>query len=366
MIEAENGQQGLEVFRIQKPDLVVSDLQMPVLGGLEVQRTLVREFPQTPILVISEQGGFEEMIQALRVGAWDYLTKPIHQLSLLEHALCRALERARLIEDNRVYRQQLEIANQALKKNLATLEQDQEAGRSVQMRLLPKQDMIFGAYHFSHHVEPSLYLSGDFVDYFSVNDDQLAFYIADVSGHGASSAFVTVLLRSLVLQMLGRYQSQNDPMVLKPAQVLSRLAKEIYYAKLGKYLTMIYGVIDRRIGQLTYSIAGHYPNPILLEGLQARFLEGKGFPAGIMEDTPYESYEHFLKPDTHLVLCSDGISEIMQGSDLAQKEAALLSMVGQTDANLHALVDGLDLKHRSNLPDDITLLTLWYRPEDNS
>lgn len=295
VIEAENGKQGLEVFRDQKPDLVVSDLQMPVLGGLEVLKTLVREFPQTPVVVISELGGFEEMIQALRIGAWDYLSKPIHQLSILEHALCRALERARLIEDNRVYRQKLEIANQALKKNLETLEHDQKAGRSVQMRLLPKQDMIFGAYHFSHHVSPSLYLSGDFVDYFAINDNQLAFYIVDVSGHGASSAFVTVLLRSLVLQMLGRYQSQNDPMVLHPAQVLSHLAKEIYKAKLGKYLTMIYGVMDHSMGHLHYSIAGHYPNPILLEDGIARFLEGRGFPAGIMEETTYESYEHFFE-----------------------------------------------------------------------
>lgn len=73
----------------------------------------------------------------------------------------------------------------------------------------------------------------------------------------------------------------------------------------------------------------------------------------------------FLKPDTHLVLCSDGISEIIEGTNLAQKEAALLSAVQKTNADLPTLVDRLDLKHRSNLPDDITLLTLWCRPEDN-
>ncbi|MBP6104294.1 MAG: SpoIIE family protein phosphatase [Gammaproteobacteria bacterium] len=366
VIEAENGAEGLEIFRSQKPDLVVTALQMPVLGGLEVLRTLVQEYPASPVIIIAEQGDLEAMIQALRIGAWDYLTKPIHQWSVLEHALCRALERARLIEDNRIYRQQLEIANQALKKNLETLEQDQEAGRSVQMRLLPKQAMVFGSYHFSHHVAPSLYLSGDFIDYFAINEDQLAFYIADVSGHGASSAFVTVLLRSLVLQMLGRYQTQGDPMILHPEQVLSSLAEEIYKEKLGKYLTMVYGVIDRSIAQLSYSIAGHYPNPILLEAGEARFLSGSGFPAGIMEKTPYECYAHTLKPDTHLVLCSDGITEIITGSDLAQKEASLLAMVCETRANILSLVDHLDLKNKTNLPDDVTLLTIWCRPEDNS
>ncbi len=365
VIEAENGAQGLEMFRAHKPDLVVTDLEMPVLSGLDVLGTLVQEFPETPVVVIAKTDHVETIIQALRLGAWDYLSKPIHPWSVLEHALCRALERARLIQENRLYRQQLEIANEALKKHLRTLEQDQEAGRSVQMRLLPKQNMVFGAYHFSHYVAPSLYLSGDFIDYFAVNEDQLAFYIVDVSGHGASSAFVTILLRSLVLQMLGRYRTQLDPMILQPAALLSSLAKEIYQAKLGKYLTMIYGVIDSRIAQLSYSIAGHYPHPILLEGGQPRFLSGSGFPVGIMQKTEYESYQHFLKPDTHLVLCSDGISEIVAGDNLLEKEASLLSMVRETRASILPMIDRLGLKHRTDLPDDVTLLTIWCRPENN-
>ncbi|HQW58123.1 MAG TPA: response regulator, partial [Gammaproteobacteria bacterium] len=134
VIEAENGQVGLEIFKNQKPDLIVTDLQMPVLGGLEVLSAVTKASPETPIVVISEAGGLNDVIKALRIGAWDYLTKPIVQIPVLEHAVCRALERSRLIEENRIYKRELELANQALKKSLDILEEDQEAGRSVQMK----------------------------------------------------------------------------------------------------------------------------------------------------------------------------------------------------------------------------------------
>lgn len=360
VIEAEEGQQGLLMCRSKKPDLVVIDLQIQGLSGIEILRTITQEFPELPIVVISETNGLEAVIQALRIGAWDYLSKPLHALSVLEHALCRALERARLIQENRLYRQQLETANQALQKNLQILQADQEAGRSVQRRLLPDSERTFGHYHFAYHVAPSLYLSGDFVDYFEINSDQLGFYIADVSGHGASSAFVTVLLRSLLLQLLGRYQTEAHPLILKPTDLLNHLSQEIYDAKLGKYLTMIYGVIDCKKNQLSYSVAGHYPTPILLKGDQASFLSGSGFPAGIIQKTNYTAYQQTLKPGMKLLFCSDGILEIVEGADLEAKEKQLLSLALQTGAAIPALVNHFNLNERLNLPDDVTLLSIAY------
>jgi len=358
IIEASDGKQGLEVFRQEKPDVVVTDLQMPVQNGLEVLKILTKEFPETPVVVISEPGGLDDVIQALRIGAWDYLTKPIAQLPILEHAVCRALERSRLIQENRIYRRELELANQALKKNLDILEQDQEAGRSVQMRLLPEQAVRFGPYSFTHRVTPSLYLSGDFVDYFKINDNQFGFYIADVSGHGASSAFVTVLLKSTMSQILTHYQTQNDGLILEPDKVLSRLAYEIHTAKLGKYLTMIYGVVDWNVHQFSYSIGGHYPNPVLLESGKARFLEGKGFPVGIMKSTNYPRYQVTLNEHMRLMMFSDGIAEILPEKDMEAKDKLLLSMVEAGGGTVDYIIQKLELGDKKGLPDDVTMLAL--------
>ncbi len=361
MIEAENGEKGLEIFRSEKPEVVINDLQLPGLSGLEVLKTITKEAVELPIVVISEAGGLDDVIQALRVGAWDYLTKPIAQLPVLEHAVCRVLERSRLIEENKIYRRELESANQALKKSLDILEQDQEAGRSVQMRLLPEQGMEFGQYHFNHNIAPSLFLSGDFVDYFKINDKQFGFYIADVSGHGASSAFVTVLLKSIMAQVLSRYEAHHDSMIVEPEKVLAYLGTEIYSAHLGKYLTMVYGVIDWIENKLSYSIGGHYPNPVLLEDGKARFLEGEGFPVGIMKQAVYTRHEIDLQPKVKLMMFSDGIAEILPEKDMASKEALLLSMVSEGDAKIEYFIDRLGLQNKKVLPDDVTILTLWHK-----
>ena len=99
-----------------------------------------------------------------------------------------------------------------------------------------------------------MYLSGDCVDYFQINAQQFGFYLADVSGHGASSAFVTVLLKSAMTQLLDRYQAHQVDVILAPEKVLAQLGTEIHAANLGKYLTMIYGVIDITRNELRYSV----------------------------------------------------------------------------------------------------------------
>jgi sigma-B regulation protein RsbU (phosphoserine phosphatase) len=358
ILQTDTVEKGLSIFRAEKPDLILTDLKMPGMTGLELLEILAKESPQTPIVVVSGIEAMDDVIQALKRGAWDYVMKPLKDMILLERSIGKALERSRLVEENRQYRVALEDANQALKKNLDILEQDQEAGRSVQMRLLPQQNVGFGPYAFTHSVVPSLYLSGDFVDYFKINDRHFGFYIADVSGHGASSAFVTVLLKSLVELELTRYEIHGETTILEPDALLSKLATEIYTAKLGKYLTMVYGVINWKDHTFTYSIGGHYPNPIWIENGKAHFLEGKGFPVGIMKQTQYEKHSLIFKEDVQLVMFSDGVAEILKANDLPKKEELLLSLVVASQGKVEYLLKELDLIGKKELPDDVTTLII--------
>jgi serine phosphatase RsbU (regulator of sigma subunit) len=356
-ILAENGAVGLELFFKEKPDLVLTDLQMPVLNGLEVLSKIVKEAPEMPIIVMSDESAIRDVIIALRIGSWDCLPKPLVSLPILEQAICKALERSRLMLENQLYRTQLEAMNKALKKSLDVLQEDQEAGRSVQMRLLPEQNIHFGSYVLTHSVNPSLYLSGDFIDCFKINDEKFGFYLADVSGHGASSAFVTILLKGLIEQTLTRYQMYQDPLILEPEKLLSRLSSEIYNAKLGKYLTMVYCVVDHVDQFLIYSIGGHYPNPILLDGNNICFLEGKGFPVGIMKQVTYQQYRMPLSEGIRLMILSDGITEILSDKDLALKEKTIFEMIKAADADITQLVKALEIE-KKELPDDVTMLVL--------
>ena len=106
--EAADGQQGLERFRADSPDVVLVDLRMPKIDGLEVLTTIAREAPEIPVIVISGTGLMRDVIEALRLGAWDYITKPIEDMEMLEHAISKALERARLLRENRLYQAHLE------------------------------------------------------------------------------------------------------------------------------------------------------------------------------------------------------------------------------------------------------------------
>ncbi|MFO7765815.1 MAG: EAL domain-containing protein [Pelovirga sp.] len=108
VVEAGNGREGLDVFRCERPDLVLCDLRMPEMDGLEVLQTIKTESPDTPIVVVSGTGIIGDAIEAIRKGAWNYLLKPIQDLSVLLHAINQELERARLIVENRVYQEHLE------------------------------------------------------------------------------------------------------------------------------------------------------------------------------------------------------------------------------------------------------------------
>jgi PAS domain S-box-containing protein len=128
VLEAENGRLGLERFMEARPDLVLVDLRMPEMDGLEVLSIITKESPDIPIIVMSGTGVVGDAVEALHIGAWDYLFKPFEDLTVLHHAIERALERARLLLENRAYQehleeqvtmrtQELEITSQELRKS---------------------------------------------------------------------------------------------------------------------------------------------------------------------------------------------------------------------------------------------------------
>ncbi|MCP4605190.1 MAG: response regulator [Proteobacteria bacterium] len=108
VVEAENGMEGLELYERTAPDLVLVDLRMPEMDGIQVLDMISKKSPDTPLIVVSGTGVISDAVEALRRGAWDYLLKPIEDMSVLVHAVDKALERARLIMESRRHSQGLE------------------------------------------------------------------------------------------------------------------------------------------------------------------------------------------------------------------------------------------------------------------
>jgi putative nucleotidyltransferase with HDIG domain len=108
IIQAENGRIGVERFRKETPDLVLVDLRMPEMNGLDVLSIISKESPQTPIIMVSGTGILQDAVEAIRKGAWDYVSKPIQDMAVLDHAVSRSLERAQLLRENETYKKDLE------------------------------------------------------------------------------------------------------------------------------------------------------------------------------------------------------------------------------------------------------------------
>ena len=92
MIQAADGLEGLHQFKDQRPDLVLCDLRMPKLDGLDVLQEITQLSPDTPVIIVSGAGMISDAIQALKRGAWDYVTKPIPDMQVLEAAIIKALD----------------------------------------------------------------------------------------------------------------------------------------------------------------------------------------------------------------------------------------------------------------------------------
>ncbi|MBG4159343.1 SpoIIE family protein phosphatase [Pseudomonas aeruginosa] len=358
VLQALNGLQGLQIFESEQPDLVICDLRMPQIDGLELIRRIRQTASETPIIVLSGAGVMSDAVEALRLGAADYLIKPLEDLAVLERSVRRALDRAYLRVENQRYRDKLEAANRELQASLNLLQEDQNAGRQVQMNMLPVTPWSIEGLEFSHRIIPSLYLSGDFVDYFRVDERRVAFYLADVSGHGASSAFVTVLLKFMTTRLL--YESRRNGTLpeFKPSEVLAHINRGLINTKLGKHVTMLGGVIDLEKNSLTYSIGGHLPLPVLFVEGQASYLEGRGLPVGLFDDATYDDRVMELPPSFSLSLFSDGILDVLPGATLKEKEASLPEQVAAAGGTLDGLRQVFGLANLAEMPDDIALLVL--------
>lgn len=118
VLEAEDGRRGLEMVRNDHPDLVLVDLRMPEMDGMAVLAAMKQETPDIPAVVVSGTGVLEDALEAVRQGAWEYVTKPIRELASVLHTIETVLEKSRLVRENKLYQHSLEEQVQRRTKEL--------------------------------------------------------------------------------------------------------------------------------------------------------------------------------------------------------------------------------------------------------
>ena len=322
--------------------------------------TLLKEYAAKHLLtVILDEFSYSKAIDFFRLGIADVWFEDMSSLQL-EESFTRLQEFADLRLQRVTYGQRLETANLELQDSLHMLKQDQLAGLEVQKSLMPESPLSFADYEISHSVTPSLYLSGDFVGYNFVLDRYLVVYFADVSGHGASSAFVTVLLRFMIGRVIQRHVAENDHAALKaaPEGLLEHVNKQVLATGLGKHLTIVAGCLDTKNSTLRYVVGAQLPRPIIIVDGCAQYLPGKGKPVGIFESASWEVEQIVLPERCALVLLSDGVFDLVPDKDLIDKEETLLRFLARSSDNLESLKAALSVDFLEDPQDDVSMCLL--------
>ena len=260
----------------------------------------------------------------------------------------------------------LKKANKKLQETLEEIQDDQEAARIMQYKLLPNEKKELLGYKFSSKYYPSMTLSGDFLDYFEINERYAGFYIADVSGHGVSSAIVTVLLKNFIDNAIEKFHNENDFMILTPPLLCKRLNNEIIREKLDKYLTIFYGIIDTAEEKMYYINCGQYPYPFITEicgekenpEIKLSVLEGKGTPVGLFKSPVFNVKEIMLPKRFKMIMFSDGILEILSDEHIKNSDQYLYEMFSVKNADIDKVSQQLGLENRAFFPDDLTFLMI--------
>ena len=130
-----DGERGIELFQEESPEIVLTDIKMPGLDGIEVLRRIKAMSPETEVIVITGHGEMELAIQSLQLDASDFVTKPIH-----DEALFVALRRA---EEKLAWRRALKHYNEALKTKVREATEELKKNYALQEKLLLQ---LFGSF----------------------------------------------------------------------------------------------------------------------------------------------------------------------------------------------------------------------------
>jgi YesN/AraC family two-component response regulator len=144
VLTAENGREGVETFKRETPELVLTDIKMPVMDGIEALRAIKEINPGTEVIVITGHGDMDLAIQALNLDATDFINKPLKR-EALEKALTRARERmtiARNEEGQVVLREEDRAAVIGVRGNVSAITMPRLAEAFEQAASMGKETML--------------------------------------------------------------------------------------------------------------------------------------------------------------------------------------------------------------------------------
>jgi serine phosphatase RsbU (regulator of sigma subunit) len=189
------------------------------------------------------------------------------------------------------------------------MEKDLSFARDIQMSMLPSSCPEIAGYQIAASSTPAREVSGDFFDFIDIDENQMGFVIADVTGKSVSGALVMTASKS-VFRLLSEEKLSVEE-IMKRAN--RQIKKDITKAK-GMFVALLYAVLNIQEKTIGMCSAGQ-TQPILLSAKtgEAKLIETEGdaFPLGIIEDADYQETQLPLDSGDIVIFYTDGVVEAM-------------------------------------------------------
>lgn len=351
---AVDGLDALEKAAASPPDLVVLDVMMPRLDGLETLRRLRAEpaLSAIPVILLTAKAQLGDRMAGFDRGADDYVAKPFEPAELVERI--RAL--LKRTEASRLTRPLLDVLKTwGSEEGVAWLGRDLEAARAIQSRLLPDVPPVLAGLDAGAVLEPAAAVGGDFFDVIALGD-RIAVAVGDVSGKGIAAALLMVMVRTLLREV-----ARTAP---GPAEALSRLNTSLCREMPpDMFVTLVIVALDPgQPGTLVVASGGH-PPPVIIGLHTTTTVDARGPLVGAFTDVVFSERALTLEPGQALILYTDGVAE---ATDVAGHALGVdgLAALARAHAQLtapalaRAIADGIRRAEGRRVHDDLTLFVL--------
>ncbi len=254
------------------------------------------------------------------------------------------------------------LANDRMRRNL-------QAAAKVQQALLPSSLPELSDARFAWAFRPNEELSGDILNVIQLDDDHVALYLLDVTGHGVASAMLSVTVSRMLWPMKSAtstvYEHDPDTGEYSPAapwKVATRLALRFPWdGEAGQFFTLVYGVLNWRTREFRYACAGH-PSPVCVTPEGAYSLEQTiDLPVGVMKGD-YSERTVTLAKGTRVYFYSDGIIDTMNArAELFGEDRLRDTLASTRQSTLEESIDVVmstlgEWRGAEPVKDDISLL----------
>jgi PAS domain S-box-containing protein len=343
VILSENGEDGITSARNHSPDLIVTDVMMPVMNGFDMTSIIKNDekLKTTPVIMLTADTDLMNKVAGLEYGADDYLHKPFNTIELLT--------RISSLLKNYEYQQIISRRNEEIENEL-------EVARLLQERLLPASMPVISGYHEHAIYIPMDKIGGDFYDVEN-REGFLNIFIADVSGHGLPGAFLATITK-IALENITVRASTNKVLYQLNNVILRHTVR-------SNFVTAFFSMIDIKTNTMRYASAGH-SSPILYRKKNDEFIDlaTKGTPLGWFNDIRIEEKTIQLESGDRIVFYTDGITECNNFSTGIYGEERFRKIIkeystAKSDIFSGELMDELEIYNGSkSFEDDITMVVL--------